>query len=43
MNGKGELVLGLTIDNKLLFDSQIKNISRKACQKIMHYLEYHTI
>ena len=30
-NSKEEVVLGVTIDNKLPFNSHIKNISRKAC------------
>ena len=29
-----EVVLGVTIDNKLIFDSHIKNICRKAGQKL---------
>ena len=29
-NSKQELILGLTIDNKLLFDGRIKNICGKA-------------
>ena len=33
-NSKEEVVLGVTIDNKLPFNSHIKNISRKACQKL---------
>ena len=33
-NSKEEVVLGVTIDNKLTFDSHIKNICRKACQKL---------
>ena len=32
-NSKEEVVLGVTIDNKLTFDSHIKNICRKAGQK----------
>ena len=31
-NRKEEVVLGVTIDNKLTFDSHIKNICRKASQ-----------
>ena len=33
-NSKEEVVLGITIDNKLTFDSRIKNICRKAGQKL---------
>ena len=33
-NSKEEVVLGVTIDNKLTFDSQIKNICKKAGQKL---------
>ena len=32
-NSKEEVVLGVTIDNKLTFDSPIKSIWRKAGQK----------
>ena len=32
-NSKEEVVLGLTIDNKLLFDNHVKKICRKASQK----------
>ena len=32
-NSKEEVVSGVTIDNKLKFDSHIKNICRKAGQK----------
>ena len=33
-NSKEEVVLGVTIDNKLTFDSHIKNICRKTGQKL---------
>ena len=33
-NSKEEVVLGLTTDNKLTFDSHIKNICRKGGQKL---------
>ena len=33
-NSKGEVVLCVTIDNKLTFYSHIKNISRKAGQRL---------
>ena len=33
-NSKEEVVLGVTIDNKLTSDSHIKNICRKAGQKL---------
>ena len=33
-NSKEEVVLGVTIDNKLTFDSHIKNICRKVGQKL---------
>ena len=33
-NSKEEVVLGVTIDNKLTFDSYIKNICRKTGQKL---------
>ena len=33
-NSKEEVVLGITIDNKLTFDSHIKNTCRKAGQKL---------
>ena len=33
-NSKEEVVLGVTIDNNLTFDSHIKNICRKAGQKL---------
>ena len=33
-NSQEELVLGVTIDNKLKFDSHIKNICRKISQKL---------
>ena len=33
-NSKEELILGITIDNKLTFDSHIKSICRKAGQKL---------
>ena len=33
-----EVVLGFTTDNKLTFDSQIKNIDRKAGQKLYELL-----
>ena len=33
-NSKEEVVLGITIDNKLTFDSHIKSIHRKAGQKL---------
>ena len=32
-NSKGEVILGLTIDNKLSFDNHVKKICRKASQK----------
>ena len=32
-NSEEEVVLGVTIDNKLTFDSHIKNICRKSGQK----------
>ena len=35
-NSKEEVILGITIDNKLTLDSHIKSIRRK-----MHFLEYH--
>ena len=33
-NSKEEVILGITIDNKLTFDSYIKSICRKAGQKL---------
>ena len=33
-NSKEEMILGLTIDNKLSFDNLVKKICRKASQKI---------
>ena len=33
-NSKEEVVFGVTIDDKLKFDSHIKNICRKAGQKL---------
>ena len=33
---KKEIVLGVTFDNKLTFDSHIKNICRKGDQKGVH-------
>ena len=33
-NNKEEVVLGVTIDNKLTFDSHVKNICRKVVQKL---------
>ena len=33
-NSKEEGILGITIDNKLTFDSQIKSICRTAGQKL---------
>ena len=33
-NSKEEVVLGVTIDDKLKFDSHIKNICRKAGKKL---------
>ena len=33
-NSKEEVVLGITIDIKLTFDSHIKNVCRKADQKL---------
>ena len=33
-NNKEEVILGITIDNKLAFDSHIKSICRKAGQKL---------
>ena len=33
-NSKEEVILGITIDNKLTFDSHIKSICRKAGQKL---------
>ena len=44
-NSKEEVILGITIDNKLTFDSHIKSICQKASQKlsalstILPYLE----
>ena len=44
-NSKEEVILGITIDNKLTFDSHIKSICRKADQqlsalsRILPYLE----
>ena len=35
-NSKEEVVLGVTIDNKLPFNSNIKNICRKAGQSLLH-------
>ena len=35
-NSKEEVVLGVTIDNKLPFNSHIKNICRKAGQNLLH-------
>ena len=32
-NSKEEMILGLTIDNKLSFDNHVKKICRKASQK----------
>ena len=32
-NSKEEVILGLTIDNKLSFDNHVKKICRKASQK----------
>ena len=32
-NSKREVILGLTIDNKLSFDNHVKKICRKASQK----------
>ena len=40
-NGKEEVVLGITIDNKLTFDSHVKSICQKAVQKLIYFLEYH--
>ena len=34
-NSKEELILGITIDSKLTFDSHIKSICRKAGQKLI--------
>ena len=34
LNSKEEVVLGVTINNKLTFDSHIKSICRKAGQKL---------
>ena len=33
-NSKEEVILGITIDNKLTFDSHIKSMCRKAGQKL---------
>ena len=33
-NSKKEVILGITIDNKLTFDSHLKSICRKAGQKL---------
>ena len=33
-NSKEEVMLGITVDNKLTFDSHIKDICRKAGQKL---------
>ena len=33
-NSKEEVILGITIDNKLTFDSHIKSICQKAVQKL---------
>ena len=33
-NSKEEVVLGITIDNKLTFDSHVKSICQKAVQKL---------
>ena len=33
-NSKEEVILGITIDNKITFDSHIKSICRKAGQKL---------
>ena len=33
-NSKEEVILGITIDNKLIFDSHIKSMCRKAGQKL---------
>ena len=33
-NSKEEVVIGVTIDSKLTFDSPIKNICRKVSQKL---------
>ena len=43
-NSKKEVVLGVTIDNKLTFDSHIKYISRNATQKLgalLRIIRYH--
>ena len=34
-NSKKEVILGIFIDNKLTFDSHIRSICRKACQKLI--------
>ena len=33
-NSKKEVILGITIDNELTFDSHIKSASQKAAQKL---------
>ena len=38
LENKEEVVLGFITDNKLTFDSQIKNIDRKAGQKLCELL-----
>ena len=38
LENKEEVVLGFITDNKLTFDSQIKNIDRKAGQKLWELL-----
>ena len=39
-NRNEEVILGTAIDNKLTFDSHMKNICRKADQNFVHYREY---
>lgn len=40
-NSNEEVILDITIDNKLTFDSHIKNICKKAGQKLYALSNYH--
>ena len=42
-NSKVEVILGLTIDNKLSFDNHVKKFVEKQVKRLVHYQEYQII
>ena len=42
-NSDHEVILGITVDRKLTFNKHIKNLCKKAGQKLSAFQEYHHI